>query len=68
MLPFDLVLIDLAYMAYPDACRHKITFLLRLRLYPLSGDWLLCNHATFGMYPWYRDPLISAFNTTKILL
>ena len=37
---FDLVVIGLLYMAYPDG-RHKLIFLPRLRPYPMRGHWLL---------------------------
>ncbi len=38
----NLVVIGLLYMACPDGCRHKITFLPRLRPYPVRGHRLLC--------------------------
>jgi hypothetical protein len=37
----DLVVIGLLYMAYPNKCQHKGTFLPRLRPYPMRGHWLL---------------------------
>jgi len=32
-----LVVIGLLYVAYPNGCRHKLTFLLRQRSYPMTG-------------------------------
>lgn len=40
--PFELLIIGLLYMAYPSGCWHKLIFLQGLRLYPISGQWLLC--------------------------
>ncbi len=37
--------IGLLYMAYPNGCQHNITFLLRLRPYPVRGIGS-CNCAT----------------------
>ena len=33
--------LGLVYKAYPIGCRSQHTFLLRLRLYPVRGQWLL---------------------------
>ena len=38
---FDLVVIGLSYMAYPDGCRHDCTFLPGPRPYPMRGQRLL---------------------------
>jgi len=35
-------MIGLVYKAYPDGCRHKYTYLPRLRPYPVRGHRLLC--------------------------
>jgi hypothetical protein len=40
-LALGLVVIGLVYKAYPDGCRHKYTFLPRLRPYPVRGHQLL---------------------------
>ncbi len=41
MLFISLVMIGLVNKAYPDGCRHKFTFLPRLRPYPVRGHRLL---------------------------
>ena len=42
-----LAVIGLVYKAYPNDCRHKCTFLLRLRPYPVRGHWLLRGSAYY---------------------
>ena len=39
---FDAVMIGLSHMAYPNGCWHTITFLPRLRHYPVRGHGLNC--------------------------
>jgi len=39
----SLVMIGLLYMAYPDGCLPKFTFLPRLTPYPMRGHRLLCS-------------------------
>lgn len=40
----NLVVIGLFYMAYPDDCQHRISFLPKLRPYPAKEALALVSH------------------------
>ncbi len=62
----SLVVIGLVSTAYPDGCRHELTFLLRLRPCPVRGPLLL--YPCILMWLWTHVSMLQCYQWLQCLL